>query len=58
MSDKAKEIIQAALKEIQRLGYEDCISCVHGGCCIYADECKYRWRYADDAERMLKDEES
>lgn len=58
MTDKARKIIQAALKEIQRLGYEDCMSCVHSENCIYADECEYRWISADEAERLIEDEKT
>lgn len=51
-----KELLKIAVKEIQRLGYEDCMSCVHSGNCIYADECDYRWKHADEAERLIEDE--
>jgi hypothetical protein len=51
-----KELLKLALKEIQRLGYEDCLSCARSGSCIYADECEYRWKYANEVERAIGDE--
>lgn len=49
-----QDILHKAVDGIHKLGYEDCFSCVHKGSCAYADECHYRWEYADKAERLLK----
>ena len=49
-----QDTLQKAVDEIHKLGYEDCFSCVRKGACAYADDCHYRWEYADKAERLLK----
>ena len=49
-----QDTLGKALKEIDKLGYEDCFSCIHKGACAFADDCHYRWEFADEAERLLK----
>jgi len=51
---EVKNMLGNALKEIHKLGYEDCFSCIHKGACAFADDCHYRWEFADRVERLLK----
>ena len=47
------KMLKASLDELHKLGYEDCFSCEYKGLCAYKNDCKYRWEYADKAERLL-----
>lgn len=50
-----KDMLGKAVKEMEKLGYEDCFSCVHKGACAFADDCRYRWEFADKAERLINE---
>lgn len=55
--EKAKRLLKAAVDDMSKEA--DCGICLHdddGGCPIEVTACKFKWRYADEAERLLKGE--
>lgn len=52
-----KRLLKAAVEDMSKEA--DCGICLHdddGGCPIKVTACKFKWRYADEAERILKGE--
>lgn len=49
-------VLAAAVREVNRLGFMDCASCIYKNACYtdnFPDDCHYRWELADQAERLL-----
>ena len=53
--DKAKELLKAAVEDMTEAA--DCGACLHdndGKCPIEFKRCEFKWRYADEAKRLIK----
>jgi hypothetical protein len=50
------DILREAAETIQRLGSaaQDCKSCTHNDTCTRAEDCEYRWQYADEVPQYDK----
>lgn len=53
--DRAKELLKAAVEDMTEAA--DCGACLHdndGKCPIEFKRCEFKWRYADESEKLIE----